>query len=201
MRGLNLRAPLVYGVARGGVVVAAAVADALGAELDVVAPRKLPHPANEEVAIGAVAEDGAIFVDDEVTAHGGISPAYIERQRQTAAAESMRRVAMYRGNARAISASDRAVILVDDGIATGFTLLAAAASLRAQRPQRLIIAVPVAPHPVPAALCSIADEVVVLAQPEPFYAVGQAYERFAQVDDSTVVRLIQAHRIAGRPPA
>jgi len=192
---------LVFGVARGGIVVAAAVADGLGAQLDVVAPRKLPHPANEEVAIGAVAEDGSIFIDDEVLAQGGISPDYIERQRQAAAAESRRRVAMYRGNARPIPAVDRTVILVDDGIATGFTLLAAATAIRAQRPRRLVIAVPVAPNPVPDSLHHVADQVVVLAQPEPFYAVGQAYERFAQVDDSTVVRLIQAHRAAGRPPA
>lgn len=201
LRAMGVLSPLVIGVARGGIVVAAAVADGLSAQLDVVAPRKLPHPANEEVAIGAVAEDGSIFVDNEAVAGGGISPDYIELQRQAAAAESKRRVAIYRGNARPIPAKDRMVILVDDGIATGFTLLAAATALRAQLPRRLIIAVPVAPYPVPIALQHVADQIVVLAHPEPFYAVGQAYERFDQVDDSTVVRLIQAHRAAGRPRA
>lgn len=189
--------PLVYGVARGGVIVAAEVALAIGGRLDVLAPRKLPHPDNEEVAIGAVAEDGAVFLDDWVRPGGTVSQIYIDTAGQEAAAESARRVALYRDGRAPLPATGQTVILVDDGIATGLTLLAAAAALSAQRPQKLVIAVPVAPTPIPQAIRRVADELVVLTQPQPFYAVGQAYARFSQTTDEEVLAAMRRVRKAG----
>lgn len=199
LRRFELEHPIVCAVARGGVVVGAAVADGLSCGLEVVVPRKLPHPHNEELAIGAVTEDGTVLVDDEALRNYGISQAYLASAKDRALAESQRRASLYRSGRQPVSAHGLDAIVVDDGIATGFTLLAAAGSVKVQRPRRLVIAVPVGPTVLPQALHVIADDLVVLEQPEPFYAVGQAYVRFDQVDDATVIALLARRRPARTP--
>lgn len=191
---LNLSDPLVFGVARGGIVVAAEVAAALGCPLDVLAPRKLPHPDNPEVAIGAIAEDGTILLDQQSVEWYGIEPGYIDRAAGEALAEISRRTVRYREGRAPLSVAGKDAILVDDGVATGYTLIAAARGLRNGRPRQLILAVPVGPASAIKRLGREVDTVIVIRQPEPFYAVGQAYRDFAQVSDESVTAILREHR-------
>ncbi len=190
---LRDRRPYVIAVPRGGVVVAREVAAALQAPIDVIVPRKLRAPYNPELAVGAVAEGGAVFIDEEIAR--GIGAAYLEQEIAVQRGEIARRVQVYRGTRRLPHLSGRTAIVVDDGIATGATMVAALRAVRALAPDRLVAAVPVAPPDGIARLAREADEVVCLAAPPVFYAVGQFYEDFTQVDDSEVVRLL-----AARPP-
>ncbi len=187
---LRDRQPYVIAVPRGGVVVGREVAVHLRAPLDVIVPRKLRAPHNPELAVGAVAEGGAVFIDEEIAR--GIRTAYLEQEMASQRAEIARRVQAYRGGRPLPRLSGRAAIVVDDGIATGATMVAALRAVRALTPARLVAAVPVAPPEGIAGLAREADEVVCLAAPAIFHAVGQFYEDFAQVDDSEVVRLLAA---------
>ncbi len=193
---LRERRPIVIAVPRGGVVVGHEVATHLRAPLDVIVPRKLRAPYNPELAIGAVAEGGAVFVDEGIAR--GIGAAYVEQEIAAQRTEITRRVLAYRGG-RAIPALDgRAAIVVDDGIATGATMIAALRAVRGMTPARLVAAVPVAPPDGIARLAREADEVVCLVAPAVFHAVGQFYGDFAQVDDGEVMALLAA-RPAGNP--
>ena len=183
--------PVVLAVPRGGVVVGREVAARLGALLDVIVPRKLRAPYNPELAIGAVAEGGAAVMDE--TAHG-VSAAYLEQETEAQLAEIARRVKAYRGGRPLPSLAGRTVIVLDDGIATGATLIAALRAVRAMAPARLVAAVPVAPPESVALMASEADEVVCLSAPEFFQAVGQFYEDFTQVEDAEVVALLAEGR-------
>lgn len=187
---LRDRRPYVIAVPRGGVVVAREVAASLQAPIDVIVPRKLRAPYNPELAVGAVAEGGAVFIDEEIA--GGIGTAYLEQEIAVQRGEIARRVQVYRGTRRLPHLSGRTAIVVDDGIATGATMVAALRAVRALAPDRLVAAVPVAPPDGIARLAREADEVVCLAAPPVFHAVGQFYEDFTQVDDSEVVRLLAA---------
>lgn len=190
---LRDRRPYVIAVPRGGVVVAREVAASLQAPIDVIVPRKLRAPYNQELAVGAVAEGGAVFIDEEIAR--GIGAAYLEQEIAVQRGEIARRVQAYRGARRLPHLFGRTAIVVDDGIATGATMVAALRAVRALAPDRLVAAVPVAPPDGIARLAREADEVVCLAAPPVFHAVGQFYEDFTQVDDSEVVRLL-----AVRPP-
>ncbi len=183
--------PLVLAVPRGGVVVGREVADRLGAPLEVIVPRKLRAPYNPELAIGAVAEGGAAVLDE--MAHG-VSAAYLEQETEAQRAEIARRVEAYRGGRPLPSLAGRTVIVLDDGIATGATLIAALRAVRALAPAHLVAAVPVAPPESVARMAKEADEVVCLSAPEFFQAVGQFYEDFTQVDDAEVVALLSEGR-------
>lgn len=185
---LRDRLPLVLAVPRGGVVVGREVADALHAPMDVVVPRKLRAPFNPELAIGAVAEGGAVFVDQE-TAYG-VGQAYIDAEIAAQRLEIARRVQVYRGGRPLPDLAGRTAIVVDDGIATGATLVAALRAARALRPARLVAAVPVAPPEGVARLANEADEVVCLAAPAIFHAVGQFYEDFRQIEDAEVTAML-----------
>lgn len=191
---LRDRQPSVIAVPRGGVVVGREVAVHLRAPLEVIVPRKLRAPYNPELAVGAVAEGGAVFIDEEIAR--GIGTAYLEQEMATQRAEIVRRVQAYRGGRSLPQLSGRAAIVVDDGIATGATMVAALRAVRALAPARLVAAVPVAPPEGIAGLAEEADEVVCLVAPTIFHAVGQFYEDFTQVDDSEVVRLLAA-RLTG----
>ena len=182
---------LVLGIPRGGVPVAAAVAAALGAELDVVVTRKLGAPFQPELAIGAVAADGTRVLDRESLALAGVPQDYLDAVTRRERAEAQRRELRFRGGRPPPWVRGRAVIIVDDGLATGATVLAAVDAVRRQSPKRLVVAAPVGSREACELLAAHADEVVVLAEPEPFIAVGLHYRTFDQVEDDEVLRLLE----------
>ncbi len=184
-------ATLVLGLPRGGVVVAAEVARILDAALNVIVTRKVGAPGNPEYALGAVAEGGEVVLNDEEIAAYHISRAYVEEEVRRQEEEIERRVALYRGGAPLPPMRDRPVIVVDDGIATGYTMLAALRAVRKQGARPVVMATPVVPPGTLDRLQFECDDAVVLAAPEPFYAVGLFYEDFAQVSDQDVIRLLK----------
>lgn len=191
---LRDRRPFVLAVPRGGVVVGREVADILCAPIDVVIPRKLRSPLNPELAIGAASEGGAVFVDQE-TAYA-VDQAYIDGEVSAQRHEIARRVRAYREGRPLPDLTGQTAIVVDDGIATGATLVAALRAARTLGPAHLVAAVPVAPPEGVARLANEADEVVCLAAPAAFHAVGQFYEDFRQVEDDEVLRLLAARGAA-----
>jgi putative phosphoribosyl transferase len=186
----------VLGLPRGGVPVAAEVARVLGAPLDVFVVRKLGVPGHEELAMGAIASGGVRVLNDEVVGVLRIPPAEIEAAASRAAAELRRRESLYRGDRPPVDVRGRSVILVDDGLATGSTMRAAAAALRRLEPARTVVAVPVAAPETFADLRREVDEVVSVLLPESFYAVGAWYEDFSQTTDAEVRRYLDAARAA-----
>jgi predicted phosphoribosyltransferase len=190
---------LVLGLARGGVPVAAPVADALGAELDVLIVRKLGLPGQPELAMGAIAGVGEDLhvVRNEQIAREVDADAMDEVQRREVQ-ELRRRESAYRGDRPPIDVRDRVVILVDDGLATGSTMRAAVEAVRRQRPARVIVAVPVGGVESCRRLARIADQVVCVWIPRYFNAVGQAYRDFSPVSDDEVQRVL-AESTARRP--
>jgi predicted phosphoribosyltransferase len=187
-------APLVLGLPRGGVVVAAEVAAALGAELDVVVARKLAHPRQPELALGALCEDGDPLWDGDLLERVGVHPGDLRQVLAAERRELARRVSAYRGERPLALDAQRAVVLVDDGVATGATALAALRSLRRHGTGRLVVAAPVAaPDRLPP-LAEEADEVVMLVAPQEFVAVGRWYEDFTQVSDAEVCGLLARSR-------
>jgi predicted phosphoribosyltransferase len=183
---------LALGIARGGAVVAAAMAAELGCQWDVILPRKIPSPHNPEVAIGAVAEDGGMLLDSRAAEAAGADEAYLERTTNAVMQEIRRRAELYRGQREPAALAGRNVLLVDDGIATGYTVAAAARDIRRRGPRRLTLAVPVAAPESLVWLAREVDEVVCLVQPRPFYAVSQAYEDFDQVEDAWVAATLRS---------
>lgn len=192
----DLPNPVVLGIPRGGVTVAYEVSRSLGVPLDVVIPRKIGAPGNPELAIGAVAQDGTLVVDQALVNMLGVEERYLEEEAARQKAEIQRRLARYRQGEPAVDLKGTAALVVDDGIATGATVLAALRGLRSERPDRLVLAVPVAPPDTLQRLSTEADEVICLATPEPFYAVGQFYRHFEQTTDEEVVELLERRRQA-----
>lgn len=180
---------VVYGLPRGGVVVAAEVARALGAPLDVVVARKLGHPGNPEYGVGAITDDGKIALN---RAEAGTIPSeWLGEEMAAQKIEARRRRELYLDGRPPVPVEGRAAIVVDDGIATGYTMEAAILSLRARRPSRVVVAAPVAPSTVVDRFCDLADEVVVAQALEIMVSVGQWYENFTQVEDEEVARLMR----------
>ena len=179
--------PVVVALPRGGVPVGREVADALDAPLEILAVRKLGAPHNPEYGIGAIAEDGTRVFDPEALAvlgiDGGVLDAIVARE----TAELQRRVSAYRAGRPSLPIADRAVVVVDDGVATGVTDTAALRALRRKGPRRLILAVPVCAPDSAARLRDEADEVVCLVEPTRLYGVGQWYRDFSQVSDEEVI--------------
>lgn len=189
--------PLVLGIPRGGLPVAAEVAKALDGELDVIVARKLGSPISPELAVGAVTADGARYLNEEVIADLGVPDAYLDRVTQEKAAEARQREERFRRGRPPLDVAGRTVILVDDGLATGSTMVAAARSLRARHPAKLVIAVPVGPRETCERMEAEADEVVCLQMPEYFLAVGLHYIDFSQTEDEDVERILrEAHPAA-----
>jgi putative phosphoribosyl transferase len=182
--------PVVIALPRGGVPVAREVAMALDAPLDFLAVRKLGAPHNPEYGIGAVAEDGTRVVDPEAIAVLGIRNGTLDAIAARETVELRRRVSLYRGDRPALEVSGRTVIVVDDGVATGVTNLAALCALRQRGPRRLILAVPVCPPETARRLRENADEVICLQAPPRFLGVGQWYEDFSQVSDEEVLAVL-----------
>jgi putative phosphoribosyl transferase len=187
--------PLVIGIPRGGVVVARAVAEALGAELDAVIVRKVGSPVQPELAIGAVAPDGQVILDHPLIDRIRISGQKLTRLIAAEQEEARRRLTAYRGNRPPLNVRDRVAILVDDGLATGATMAIAVRVLRTQQPQRLIAAAPVGSQYAIDLLKPVADEVVCPLVPSDLMAVGAYYADFGETSDQTVRGILaQAHR-------
>jgi putative phosphoribosyl transferase len=191
--------PVVVGLPRGGVPVAAEVAEALGAPLDVIVVRKLGVPFQPELGMGAIGEGGVRVLNDEVVRIAGVSPGEVAEVEARERFELERRAQRFRGDRTAVPLAGRTVIVVDDGIATGGTARAAVEVARAHGASRVVLAVPVAPPDTVASMREIADEVVCLATPVAFSAVGQWYEDFTQTSDAEVVRLLDANAAASDP--
>lgn len=187
---LGLVTPIVLALPRGGVPVAAEVASALRAPLDVLVARKIGAPRQPELGIGAVAEGGGIVVDDAAVRALGITPTMLDDLADRALEELDRRVREYRGERTFPVTAGRHVVVIDDGIATGVTAEAALRAVRRSDPARLVLAVPVAPPDTAARLRAVADDVVSLVTTGRLGSVGQWYEDFTQTTDDEVRRLL-----------
>ena len=189
----RLARPLVLALPRGGVVVGAEIARAFGCDLDVVLVKKLRAPGSPELALGAVSEDEQTFVNREVVEMTGAGDEYVRNEIRERLAEIVRQRDGYRAHKPKTSAAGRTVILTDDGLATGATMIAAVQATSLARPQRMVVAVPVA---APEALRTIqgmnqVDETVCLLTPMWFEGVGQFYGDFRQIEDEEVIKVLE----------
>jgi len=185
---------LVLALPRGGVPVAFEVAQALHAPLDVFLVRKLGVPGREELAMGAIASGGEIVINEDVVRHLQISHHTIEKAAAKERLEILRRESLYRQGKGPLDVRGKTIVLVDDGLATGSTMLAAIQSLRKQNAAKIITAIPVAPESTCERLRPLTDELICLYTPEPFFGVGQWYWDFTQTTDQEVVELLRDAR-------
>jgi predicted phosphoribosyltransferase len=192
LRHLAGEKPVVLGLPRGGVPVAAAVATALGAPLDVIVVRKLGVPYHRELAFGAIGEGGVRVINDDVVRRGGLNPADIATVERAEQAALVRQAEQFRDDRPRLALEGRTAIVIDDGIATGATASAACQVVRAQGAARVVLAVPVAPADTVAWLRTQVDEVVCLSTPVLFSAVGEWYRDFSQTSDEEVLSLLKA---------
>ena len=190
--------PLVLGIPRGALPMAEIIAEALAGELDVVLVHKLSHPDQPELAVGAVDESGNAYLADWATE---LDPATLEQEKRRQMAVLHRRREQYTPLRPPIDPHGRIVIVVDDGVATGSTMIAALRAVRARTPKKLVCAVGVASPHAARVIAQEADELVCLATPPEFFAVGQFFEEFAQVTDEDVVAILQRHKAAAESVA
>ncbi|MBD2388434.1 phosphoribosyltransferase [Cylindrospermum sp. FACHB-282] len=186
----NVPDVVVLGLARGGVPVAFEVARAINAPLGVLVVRKLGVPNHQELAMGAIAPGGVRVLNEQIIWEENISDQAIARIALQEQRELERRERLYQGDRPSPDLQGRIVILVDDGLATGATMLAAIVALRKQQPARIVVAVPVAASPTYHELAPSVDEIVCIAQPDPFNSVGLWYEQFPQITDDEVCDLL-----------
>jgi putative phosphoribosyl transferase len=184
--------PIVIGLPRGGVVVAAEVADVLGAPLDVLAVRKLGLPGHEELAMGAIASDGSRHLNDDIVWR--VRPSELALVLAREGEELQRRDALYRRGAPGLALAGRTVLLVDDGLATGATMAVAVAAVHAAEAARVVVAAPVAAPDTVKWMRTLVDEVVVLVEPRDFAAVGWYYDDFRATTDDEVIAALAANR-------
>jgi putative phosphoribosyl transferase len=190
---------LVLALPRGGVPVAAEVASALDAPLDVFLVRKLGLPGHEEFAMGAIASGGTVMISDEVTRGYRVSEQAVQAAVEAEQRELERRERRYRGDRPHPELGGRVVILVDDGLATGSSMRAAVEAVKRHNPRELVVAVPVAPRETCEALAREVDRVFCTVTPEPFYAVGLWYQDFSQTSDDEVNAILEAAGKEGTP--
>ena len=184
--------PVILAIPRGGVVVADAVASFLDCKLDIIVSRKIGAPHNPELAIGAVLHDGSYFPNSDVVKMLKVPQSYIDSEAAEQMKEIQRRLIIYRGSTY-YDLKEKTVVLVDDGLATGATMVVAALWVKKQNPKNIIVAVPVGSRETVQKLSEIVDEVVVLSMPSFFNAVGQFYENFDQVEDSKVQEIMKKY--------
>lgn len=201
LKSLPLIDPLVLAIPRGGVVTGAELAYQLGADLDVVLAHKLRSPHEPELAIGAVSEDGEIFLDRKVTKLLEITDRQIEEECRKQVGEMDRRRKLFRSIRPPASLTARSVIITDDGVATGATLMAALEVVKERAAHEIIVAIPVIPAERVAEIREKCDRLIYLNAPTSFYAVGQFYEYFAPIDDSQVVELLQQFSASSKTKA
>jgi len=182
----GVAADIVLAIPRGGLPLGRAVADRLDAPLDVVVAPKIGAPHNEEYAIGAVAEDGAAWLNDEALDRLTVNDAYLAREREREREVAAEKAATYREEGRA-DLTDRRVVVVDDGVATGATMRACLEFVRDENPESLVVAVPIGPADTLDDLAALADEVVAVERPRHFRAVGAHYRTFDQVSDEAAM--------------
>jgi putative phosphoribosyl transferase len=194
----DLRRPLVLAIPRGGVMTGSVIAEILSAPIDVVLTRKLKHPQQPELAIGAISEDGESFLNRLGEDILEINPEYLKNEKQSELKEIERRKKLIREFLPHESLDDRTVILVDDGIATGATVFASLKLLRKKKPYELIVATPVAPLDTIKKLKKVCDEVIVLETPSPFFAIGEFYEEFPQVEDEEMIEVLKTHNLVNQ---
>ncbi|MDI9578672.1 MAG: phosphoribosyltransferase [Thermoproteota archaeon] len=185
---------MVLAIPRGGVVVGYEIASALNFKLDVIIPRKIGTPDNPELAIGAVTEDGTMILDDSLIMYLGVSNDYIYQESERQKQEIRRRQNFYRQGVSEPEIKDKNVIVVDDGIATGYTMKAALASVRNRGAATLTVAIPVGPPSTIKELKHQADNIVCLYTPEYFQAIGQFYSDFSQTTDKEVIELLKKQK-------
>jgi predicted phosphoribosyltransferase len=202
IRHRHLKNPLVLGIPRGGAVTAAVLAEEIGAEMDVVLSRKLRAPDAPECAIGAISEAGEVYFNHSVHQVPGLLDDYVHKECQYQLQEIERRKKMFRAVRPVAPIADRSVIVTDDGIATGSTMIAALQAIRVQRPLSLVVAVPVASPDRLREVRHWCDDVVCLLAPRFFYAVGQFYEDFKPVSDEEVIAILHraTHSLAAVLP-
>ncbi|MCR4392901.1 MAG: phosphoribosyltransferase family protein [Dehalococcoidales bacterium] len=199
---LKGKGAVVLGIPRGGIIVAREIARSLDADLDIVLARKLGAPGQPELAMGSVAENGEVFLNPEVVDTLGVDSRYIDLETERQMKEIRRRSQLIRSVLPKTPISGRTVIVTDDGVATGATMQAALWAIRQENPAKLIAAIPVASEEALIRLSADADEVICLRRPYFFYAVGQFYHYFSQVDDAEVLRILEeeaARRKGARP--
>jgi putative phosphoribosyl transferase len=198
LRSLHVPDPVVLALPRGGVPVAAEVARALGAPMDLILVRKIGVPWQPELAVAAIVDGGdpQLVIDEEVQRMARIGRDYIDRESKVQLREIERRRVLYLHGRAPLPVAGRSAIVVDDGIATGTTVRAALKALRRRKPARLVLAVPVAPAETIAALRREVDDVVCLSQPEDFRAIGLHYEDFHQLEDREVIEQMAALQAA-----
>jgi predicted phosphoribosyltransferase len=194
---LELRRPLVLGVPRGGVVIASELAKRLNAEMDVVLARKLRHPLQPEVAIGAVSEEGEVYPYARAQL-ADVDEEYLREERDRRLSELVRHRELFRGVRGAVPVAGRSVIVTDDGVATGSTMFAVLKILKAKEASESIVAVPVAPPQQLDEIRQQCDLAICLSMPDPFWAVGGSYKEFEQVSDDYVCDLLREFALVSR---
>lgn len=185
---------VIYALPRGGVVTAVEIARALHAPLDLIVPRKIGHPNNPEYAIGAVAEDGHLTANPAEIA--SVDERWLHAEIVTQQAEARRRRETYLAEARPVDVTGKVAIIVDDGIATGLTMKCAINELAHRSPQKIVVAVPIAPSDSLAEISALVDEVICLSVPDSMGAIGSFYDSFPQVEDDEVIELMQSINIS-----
>jgi putative phosphoribosyl transferase len=182
---------IVLGLPRGGVTVAYEIARALHCPLDILIVRKIGFPGNPELAAGAVSETGTVVLNEDIVSGYGVSRAYLEQETARQKEEIARRIALYRGGKGVPPLQGKTVILVDDGVATGATAKAAISTLKQEKIAKLVVALPVASREAERQIAPMVDEWVCLQAPAGFWAVGQYYSDFTQVEDEDVVAMLK----------
>ena len=191
----SLENPVVLAIPQGGVVVAEPIAETLKAPLEIIIPRKIGAPFNEEFAIGAITEDGDILLNEDLTQNDmdrlGITDEYIYKEAKEELKKIEERKKKFIGDRQRIPLNDKNVIIVDDGVATGLTMKAAILSVRKEAPNSIILAVPVIPFDRVDEFQNLVDDLIALQTPKNFYAVGQFYEDFHQISDEEVIQILK----------
>jgi len=181
---------VVLGIPRGGIIVARQVADGLNGDLDIVLSHKLGAPGNPELAIGAVCEDGTVFVDQTILSYIGADQSYIDQEKAQRLHEINERVKLYRRQLAKLDLNHRIVIVTDDGVATGATMQAALWAVNHERPRKIIAALPTGPEETITRLAQDADETICLRTPPFFGALSRFYLDFSQVQDEQILEIL-----------